>query len=225
MSAHDQPVPGGPAGGERRRYSPRTHVPTPARRIHQGCSAQTARPDGPAAGLQADVAKAPKGHAARRGFVSMTVHSATPNLSNIQGNILRGYASFPHALFLFLNIRSADGGRTLLRRLLDSDAVTPAQWRNKPDAALNLAVTFEGLRALGLPQESLATFPAEFQEGMRRRAKALGDVGESSADHWDEPWKTHRVHILVMMYGKTAEALDARYRTLKDLLPPDIHEL
>lgn len=155
----------------------------------------------------------------------MTVNSTTPDLSNIQGNILRGYASFPRALFLFLNIRSADGGRALVQRLLDTDAVTPAQWRTKPDAALNLAVTFEGLRALGLPEESLATFPAEFQEGMRHRAKTLGDVGESSADHWDEPWKTNRVHILVMMYGKTAAALDARYRTLKELLPPDIHEL
>lgn len=155
----------------------------------------------------------------------MSVNSVTPDLSNIQGNILRGYASFPHALFLFLNVRSADGGRTLVQRLLDTNAVTPAQWRTKPDTALNLALTFEGLRAVGLPQESLATFPAEFQEGMWRRAKALGDVGESSVDHWDEPWKTHRVHILVMMYGKTAEALDARYRTLKQLLPPDVDEL
>jgi len=83
----------------------------------------------------------------------------------------------------------------LLRQLLNADSVTPAQWRVKPDATLNVALTFEGLRALGLPEESLASFPAEFQQGMKRRAKELGDVCDSSPDKWDEPWKTHRVHI------------------------------
>lgn len=147
------------------------------------------------------------------------------DLSNIQGNILRGYASFPHALFLFLDIQSADDARAFVQRLLDTGSVTPAQWRAKPDVTLNLALTFEGLRAFGLPEESLATFPAEFQEGMRLRAKALGDVDESSPDYWDEPWKTRRVHMLVMMYGKTITKLDAHCRMVRRLLPPGVREL
>jgi len=106
------------------------------------------------------------------------------DLSNIQGNILRGYASFPHAHFLYLEIHSADDARLFLQRLLDTGSVTPGQWHKKPEATLNLAVTFDGLRALELPEESLATFPAEFQEGMRLRAKELGDVAESSPDKW-----------------------------------------
>src|SRR6266566_7819535 len=69
------------------------------------------------------------------------------DLSNIQGNILRGYASFPHAHFLYLEIHNAEDARLFLQRLLDTGSVTPGQWHKKPEATLNLAVTFDGLRA------------------------------------------------------------------------------
>jgi Dyp-type peroxidase family len=155
----------------------------------------------------------------------MKVSPAMLDLSNIQGNILRGYASFPHARFLYLGIRSADDARALTQRLLDADSITPAGWSAKPDTTLNVALTFDGLRAFKVPEESLATFPAEFQDGMKARAKALGDVGDSSPEKWDEPWTTCRVHILIMMYGKTTDLLDERCRTLRQLLPPGVQEL
>jgi Dyp-type peroxidase family len=155
----------------------------------------------------------------------MTMDPTMLDLSNIQGNILRGYASFPHAHFLYLSISSVDNARAFVQQLLDNDSVTPAQWRVKPDATLNLALTFDGLRAFGLPEESLATFPSEFQQGMRFRAKALGDVGDSSPDKWEEPWKTGRVHMLVMVYGSTPETLEARCLTLRKQLPAGVEEL
>src|SRR5258708_33983512 len=155
----------------------------------------------------------------------MTVDPTMLDLSNIQGNILRGYASFPHAHFLYLSISSADNVRALVQQALANGSVTPAQCRVKPDATLNLALPFGGLRAFGLPEESLATFPAEFQQGMRFRAKALGDVGDSSPDKWEEPWKTGRVHMLVMVYGSTPETLEARCLTLRKQLPGGGEEL
>ncbi len=60
------------------------------------------------------------------------------DLSNIQGNILRGYASFPEAHFHFLDIQSAGEARAFIQRLLNDDAVTRAQWPRKPDATLNV---------------------------------------------------------------------------------------
>ena len=42
---------------------------------------------------------------------------------------------------------------------------------------VTLAFTWNGLRALGVPEESLATFPDEFREGMAARADILGDTG------------------------------------------------
>jgi len=147
------------------------------------------------------------------------------DFSNIQGNILRGYASFPHARFLYLVICDAGDGRSLIQALLDAGAVTPGRWQEKPEAALNLALTFDGLRALGLPEESLATFPAEFREGMKVRAEMLGDVGGSSPQYWDQPWRTGRIHILVMVYGRTTGALEERCRTLRQLLPAGVKEV
>lgn len=147
------------------------------------------------------------------------------DFSSIQGNILRGYASFPHARFLYLIIRDAGHARLFMRNLLDGGYVTPGLWQEKPEAALNLALTFAGLRALDLPEESLATFPPEFREGMKVRADELGDVGKSSPQGWDEPWKTSRVHILVMVYGRTAAALEERCRMLEQSLPAGVEKL
>jgi membrane fusion protein, multidrug efflux system len=48
-----------------------------------------------------------------------------------------------------------------------------------------LALTFEGLRALGGPEESPAT--VEFREGMAARAEILGDADESAPDHLEAP--------------------------------------
>ena len=45
------------------------------------------------------------------------------------------------------------------------------------DRWVTLAFTWTGLRALGVPEESLATFPDEFREGMASRADILGDTG------------------------------------------------
>src|SRR5260370_1320810 len=149
--------------------------------------------------------------------IAMTMDPTMLDLSNIQGNILRGYASFPHADFVYLSISSADNARALVQQLLDNDSVTPAQWRVKPDATLNLALTFGGLRAFGLPEESLATFPAEFQQGMRFRAKALGDVGDSSPDKWEGPGKTGRVLSL----GYPGEGGELARMALPQLLTQD----
>ena len=42
-----------------------------------------------------------------------------------------------------------------------------------------VAFTYQGLRALGVDERSLTTFPEEFQEGMAARAEVLGDTGKN----------------------------------------------
>ncbi len=67
-----------------------------------------------------------------------------------------------------------------------------------------------GLRALQLNSETLASFPGEFQEGMRARADDLGDIGESDPEKWDEPWRSNEVHLLLMCYSDTEDALECQ---------------
>ena len=58
-----------------------------------------------------------------------------------------------------------------------------------------VALSFQGLKALGVPEESLASFPPEFQQGMAARAAELGDTGESAPEHWEQPLGRPDVHL------------------------------
>ena len=63
-------------------------------------------------------------------------------------------------------------------------------------AWITVGFTYHGLEALGVPEESLASFSAEFQQGMAARAAELEDVGESDPEtgklHWEPPMSTSR---------------------------------
>ena len=60
-----------------------------------------------------------------------------------------------------------------------------------------MALTFQGLKALGVPQASLDGFSPEFQQGMAARAALLGDVGESAPANWEKPFGTPDVHVVL----------------------------
>lgn len=88
-----------------------------------------------------------------------------------------------------------------------------AVWTNKPPFCVNLGLTFEGLKALGLPQNSLASFPPEFSDLTEGRAAALGDVGESAPETWlpGLAWADGRppaAHLLLFLFAQNQFALD-----------------
>ncbi|MEM6461535.1 MAG: Dyp-type peroxidase [Pseudomonadota bacterium] len=147
------------------------------------------------------------------------------NLSNIQGNILRGYRSFTRARFLYFSVRKAEAGRAFIGRLLDEELITAAQWKEKPDCAVNVAVSAGGLLAMNVPAESVYTFPPAFCEGMKVRATGLGDTGESSPANWDRPWRSDHVHVVVMCYAETERSVNEHARKVRGMLPDGIREL
>ena len=63
---------------------------------------------------------------------------------------------------------------------------------------MSVALTFQGLKALGVPQDSLDSFAWEFRQGMAARAKELGDTGESSPENWEKPLGTSDVHVVLV---------------------------
>jgi Dyp-type peroxidase family len=130
------------------------------------------------------------------------------DLSDIQGNVLRGY-THPAAAYLFLRIVDVDAARALMRRMLPQVA-TAAPWRDgPPDTAMNVAFTFAGLRALGLREDVLASFPDAFRDGMAARAARLGDRGPSAPDAWEAGLGTGDAHVLVTVYAVDGEHLRA----------------
>jgi Dyp-type peroxidase family len=104
-------------------------------------------------------------------------------LDDIQGFVVRGYG-LPLAAHLFLRVEEAARGRALLADLLPR-VVSAAPWADKPDAAVNVAFTYNGLAALGVPEASLDGFPPEFEAGMAASADLLGDAGDSAPEHWE----------------------------------------
>jgi hypothetical protein len=70
---------------------------------------------------------------------------------------------------VLLRVDDATAGREFLRRLtpfVDS----AAGWRNVVNAWIAVGISYAGLEAIGVPQESLQSFPEAFREGMAARA-------------------------------------------------------
>jgi len=132
-------------------------------------------------------------------------------LADIQGLVVHGYKYMDAACFLLLRIEDPTRARRWLRETLPdvttAETKSPeqlAQWTT----AVNLAVTSRGLKALGLPDEALETFPEEFREGMSARADILGDTGESAPEAWEfggpsGPAAQEELHLMLMLYGTT----------------------
>jgi Dyp-type peroxidase family len=68
----------------------------------------------------------------------------------------------------------------------------------------SVAFTWNGLRALGLDEASLATFPEEFREGMPARWQVLGDSGNNHPDHWIGGVAGPQLHAIVILFARDA---------------------
>lgn len=126
------------------------------------------------------------------------------DFEDIQGNILTGYGA-KVATYLFYRVDLPDKARQWLERI--TERITTEHHvrsaKQKLRTCLNVALTYQGLKALGLPQTSLKCFPVEFQQGMRARAPILCDFGSSEPEHWDSPLGTPQVHIMVLIHGNS----------------------
>lgn len=164
-------------------------------------------------------------------------------LGDIQGNILTAYGKegFPKGRYLLINVRDADAGRALVRWLYPY-ITTAVRWPSRkyanfgarevarPVVAINIAFTFWGMDALGVPVRTLDSFPDEFIDGMARRSVILGDsIPDAPRPEWDKVWQHEvdqergkAVHILITMNaqmgddGQPVPELDQWTRQIRD---------
>jgi Dyp-type peroxidase family len=135
------------------------------------------------------------------------------DLNRIQGFVVRGYA-LPVAGYLFLRIDDVTRAAAWISELAE-EVVTAAPWSEKPTSGVNVAFSYAGLRALGLPDACLAGFPEEFRQGMAARADLLGDTGGSAPVSWEGVLGSPDVHVLVMISAMTRDALAAHDERLR----------
>ncbi len=110
------------------------------------------------------------------------------------------------ARYEFLSFRSAVGGRAWLAAILGT-VQSAAEVRasvEKDNRWLTVAFTWNGLRALGVDEASLATFPEEFKQGMVARAEMLGDIGMNHPDNWVGGLASPDLHAIAILFARDA---------------------
>jgi Dyp-type peroxidase family len=95
----------------------------------------------------------------------------------------------------------------MLRRILPHVAPADEWWVPSLPGWLGIAFTFEGLKALGVPQASLDSFPIEFRQGMAARAAILHDFGAKAPANWEYPFGTPDAHVALAIYAKSNQDL------------------
>lgn len=150
----------------------------------------------------------------------------------VQGIVLSGYGDKPLTRYYLLEIIDAAAARVWLRRRLsgasngsdrrlNGELISFGGNRTEADVSVNIAFTFAGLAALGLPKDALDTFPWDFRDGMASplRRRILHDFGPNDPDRWRwgfDPLTSSdpRLHVLVMM-NATKDAFASRARAIE----------
>ncbi|MEV4235576.1 peroxidase [Nocardia sp. NPDC049737] len=105
----------------------------------------------------------------------------------------------------FLSFDDPAGARAWLTPLIDrvQSAADARATMDSSDRWVTLAFTWHGMRALGVPEEVLATFPDEFREGMAARADILGDTGAAHPDNWVGGLAGEDLHAIAILFART----------------------
>jgi Dyp-type peroxidase family len=114
------------------------------------------------------------------------------------------------ARYGFLTFGNPAEGRAWLAGIIDmvgtgktvaAGTAVDARW-------VTVAFTWNGLRALGVDEASLATFPEEFRQGMTARAEILGDTGANHPDHWVGGLASADLHAIVILFARDVAERD-----------------
>ena len=132
-------------------------------------------------------------------------------LDDIQSGVLRPRPTPYAATYVLFRIDDRNAGRELMRRL--RSVVASAAHPETPcgDTWVSVALSYQGLKALGVPQASLDSFSPEFQQGMAARAEVAGRHGESSPEHWEKPLGSTDVHVVITAVAPDTERLEAAF--------------
>jgi Dyp-type peroxidase family len=109
--------------------------------------------------------------------------------------------------YVFLSFRDPGSGRAWLAEMLEKvhSARAMKETVAQEKRWVTLAFTWNGLRALGVDEASLATFPDEFRQGMVARAEILGDTGANHPDHWLDETSSPDLHAIVILFARNAD--------------------
>ena len=113
---------------------------------------------------------------------SLTGGDLKDNLHDIQDNVVAPVL-LRYGRHIFFRFTDGVRARTWLRNILEY--VNARREEHGTRFTVNIGFTHQGLKALGLSQRALDSFPPAFQVGARGRAPEVGDVGPHAPEHWE----------------------------------------
>ena len=115
----------------------------------------------------------------------------------------------------FLSFQQPAQGRAWLKGILDKVASVQEARDSieREQRWVSVAFTWQGLRALGVDEQELATFPEEFRQGMVARAEMLGDTGRNHPDRWIGGLASPSLHAIAILFARNPAE---RQRTTKE---------
>ena len=132
----------------------------------------------------------------------LTVTSDSLDLEDLQ-HFLMSRPPARAARYEFLHFQSGTGGRAWLAGLIDKVGTAKTVGADIVDSRwVTVGFTWNGLRALGLDETSLATFPEEFRQGMAARAPILGITGANHPDHWVGGLESPSLHAISILFAR-----------------------
>jgi deferrochelatase/peroxidase EfeB len=110
------------------------------------------------------------------------------------------------ARYEFLSFREPGRGNAWLSAMLEKVGSANAIGHGTPDARwVTVAFTWNGLRALGVDEASLATFPEEFRLGMAARAQMLGTTGHNAPANWVGGLASPDLHAIAILFARDTD--------------------
>ena len=133
--------------------------------------------------------------------------------ADIQGLLRSGYSNLVQACYLLVRVTD----RAAARAWLSSAPITTAA-EGSVSTLLQVALTADGMRSLGVAEQIVAGFSPEFQSGMagqEGRSRRLGDIGASAPSRWR--WGAYWVPDVLMMLAARTGLSSWREQVVTDL--------
>ncbi len=128
----------------------------------------------------------------------------TVDLDDIQATVLRYRPEPYYGTHVMLRVGDVRAGREFLRNLTPH-VDSAADWWQTDEPWIAVAITYSGLVALGVPEESLQSFPEAFRVGMAARADQLLDCGVNDPEQWEPEFGSGAIHIGVSVFSDSEE--------------------
>src|SRR5262249_7407002 len=148
----------------------------------------------------------------------MTMAASVIDYRDVQGLVRFGHGHLTEACFLLVRVEDAAAVRAWLAPGSIPTAETVAVL---PETALQVAITCEGLQALGVPAAIIQQFSPEFITGMsgeESRSRRLGDLGANAPAQWQWGSPGNAPHLLLMLYARRGK-VDEWTQTMIERLP------